>query len=325
VLEDLIDSIRAAVRANDRATGDDTLTIEPVLNWGGFVNRSFRIDDGRRRFLKLANDAVISRGLEKWRELADLLAARYHAPRMLDWLDIPGTPFAGPLFEWIEGRTPTTLNAGLAARISAVIRTLHDDLELAARLGPASSLGRAYLHAYDDRFSEDLAFIALDPPPFITPDLLAWMQNEASSLAAQVQRSAAFDELARSPVHNDLWVNNILVDPGGQWFLLDWDGLALGDPLIDWVMLFGPTRNAPFAATEATIRNHVPLNAAGNERLAVYLQASQLDWVIDPLADWVQAAHEPEHGAQVRAANETVYNASRRAYLSRFSSRPSTD
>jgi aminoglycoside phosphotransferase (APT) family kinase protein len=171
---------------------------------------------------------------------------------------------------------------------------------------------------YHDRFTEDLAFVAGDPPPFVSGDRLAWMQQEAAALETRVRELPAFAEPAVSAIHNDLWVNNVLIDGEGQWHLLDWDGLALGDPLIDWVMLFGPTRDIPRAATEDVIRAHTPLSAAERERLAIYLRASQLDWVLDPLADWVQAAHEPEHGAQVRAANEQVHRLALEVYLTRF-------
>jgi hypothetical protein len=43
------------------------------------------------------------------------------------------------------------------------------------------------------------------------------------------------------------------------------------------------------------------------DRLRLWARATLLDWVIDPLSDWVGAASEPEQGAAIRAANEVVH------------------
>ncbi|HEX9871356.1 MAG TPA: phosphotransferase, partial [Candidatus Tectomicrobia bacterium] len=118
------------------------------------------------------------------------------------------------------------------------------------------------------------------------------------------------------PVHGDLWLNNTLVDSAGRWYLLDWDGLSLGDPVADWAMLFGPSRERPQPATEGVVLSHTILSPAERQRLSVYARASLLDWVIDPLADWVQAGSEPEHGAQVRMANERTHDGAWQLYQS---------
>jgi aminoglycoside phosphotransferase (APT) family kinase protein len=111
-----------------------------------------------------------------------------------------------------------------------------------------------------------------------------------------------------------LWLNNTLVDPAGNWYLLDWDGLSLGDPVMDWSMLFGPTRAVPRETAVSLVTDRVNLTPPEKERLAVYARAALLDWIIDPLADWVQAREEPEHGEQVRAANERTHTSALQRY-----------
>ncbi len=238
---------------------------------------------------------------------------------MVAWLAVPGSPFCGPLFDWIDGTLARVMDQALAVEISGMVERLHSDAELATRLpGPVGSCAQAYLSTYHSRFTEDLAFVAADPPPFVDGDLIAWMGRQVAMLESQALTLAAFLEPADRPVHRDLWLNNIMLDPRGDWHLLDWDGLVLSDPVIDWAMLFGPTRGRPQAAREEDVLEHALLSAEQRQRLAVYAQASQLDWILDPLADWVQGGHEPEHGDQVRAGNERIHRQALEVYEARY-------
>lgn len=294
--------------------------IEPVLNWGGFMNRSFRISDGRQRFfLKLTSYPEIRRGLEQWRDVAPRLETRYRAPRMMGWVDLPTVGFGGPLFEWIDGRTPATLTPDLASRISALIQDLHEDVALSRELsGGTQSCTDAYLRAYHHRFTEDLAGIAASPPPFVDNRLIEWMKHRVEVLEAKARELSAFQGAADRPIHGDLWLNNVWVRVDTNWHLLDWDGLCLSDPVIDWTMLFGPTRQRPVASGVDEVLKHARLGHQERARLDVYVEASQLDWVIDPLSDWVESEHEPEHGAAVRTANEHVHRQALEAYRMRY-------
>ena len=317
----LVEPIRAWLASQARILDldVDSVSIEPILNWGGFVNRSFRVSAGHRRlFLKLTSYSE-KRGLEVWRRVAPRIESRYHGPRMVGWLDLPSRSFSGPLFEWIDGGTPARLDHELAAGISRAVSGLHDDIDLGRQLpGPVRSCAEAYLGSYHDRFSEDLATVAADPPPFVDDALIAWLEGRIRDLEARARESPAFHALADRPVHGDLWLDNVLVDRDGGWYLLDWDGLSLGDPVIDWTMLFGPSRDHPKAATEDIVLTHAPLSRDERDRLAVYAEASQLDWVLDPLADWVQGGQEPEHGARVRLANERIHAQALEAYRERY-------
>lgn len=191
---------------------------------------------------------------------------------------------------------PAALSPELAGEVGRVLARLHEDRELASSLSqegdPVQTCARAYLHSYHDRFLEDLAFIEADPPPFVGRDLLEKLREEADALAAHVLRSAAFEALADRPAHRDVWRDNILVDHAGGWFLLDWDGLALADPVMDWAMFLGPSPEDLQPASEEAVLAHGALGAAERRRLSTYARASLLDWIIDPLADWVQGGRE---------------------------------
>ena len=122
------------------------------------------------------------------------------------------------------------------------------------------------------------------------------------------------DEPADAPTHRDLWLDNLLVSERGDVTILDWDGLGLGDPVMDWAMLFGPARHDPRPVTERGVE--VPgLTDGERARLPLWARATLLDWIIDPLSDWVGAATEPEHGAVIRIANEGVHGRALALYL----------
>jgi aminoglycoside phosphotransferase (APT) family kinase protein len=307
-----------ALHAADLGLDGRQLTIAPIMNVGGFVNHSFRVSDGRvRYFLKLAADAEASPGLARWRAVAPILAQRYRAPRMVGWIDVGPPVRSGPIFEWIEGDVPKHLEAVPIETLSSVIRSLHADTELASLLAsaddPITSCADAYSQGYHRRFHADLEFIASDPPPFVDERLLGWLRTEALELRSRVASAGAFEEPADRPTHGDLWLNNLLLATADRWFILDWDGLALGDPVLDWAMLFGPSRTDVRSRAEQ-VHAAVSLDSAERDRLDLYARASVLDWIIDPLSDWVQAANEPRFGPELRTDNERVHRAALATY-----------
>ncbi|MGH7637869.1 MAG: hypothetical protein ACREOK_09480, partial [Gemmatimonadaceae bacterium] len=101
-----------------------TLEVEYVLNWGGFVNFSYRIRDARRAYhLKLSRSAEDQHALRQWMTLAPLLEP-YHAPPILEWIELGSA--AGPLFPHLRGSSPA-LSRDVIAELVPVLRLLNAD------------------------------------------------------------------------------------------------------------------------------------------------------------------------------------------------------
>lgn len=299
-LEPLV-AAELATRADKLGLSAASLRVEYVLNWGGFVNQSFRIDDGRRRLhLKLSDTQA---ALATWYRIHADLTAKYHAPPVLDWGTIGGSDHQGLLFPHLQGATPAGWNPELRRAVAAVVKALHADHDLRERARPGQEPSSCVSGYYDDfhrRFTEDLAYVSARPPEFVTKDVIAWMDEEVEVLASMVARSAAFAELADALIHGDLWPNNVLEAPNGAWFLLDWDDLRLGDPILDLAKLLDPgmSEGEPPSADEVTAL--VGTDPAARERLALYSRAIALDWIIDPLADYLAADQAPRYTSRVR-------------------------
>ncbi|MEN8374800.1 MAG: aminoglycoside phosphotransferase family protein [Gemmatimonadota bacterium] len=322
--DDLAERVGAAlVRAGHLSGKAAALpAVTPILNWGGFVNRSFAATDGRARLhVKLAEYSENRRELRRWHAVSALLNERYRAPLVLAWVDIEGTPYAGLVSEWIEGETPAALSPSVRKQTAASIDALHRDEELADALRGLGDAPRtcfdAYSATYDERFVGDLEGVGESPPPFLSRETIAWMEEETKALAVMASNSAAFQEQAVSPSHGDLWLNNLIVQPDGEVCVCDWDDVSLGDPVMDWAMLFGPSRTDLLPRAEDAA-DRLGLAAAERERLALYARASLFDWLLDPLADWVEADRMPEHREEVRAANRRVHERALDLYRERY-------
>ncbi len=296
--------------------------VEYVPNWGGFGNASFRVRDGVHDLrLKLAYDAEAIARLRRWESLASILHERYAAPRMEGWAHIPGTPYEGPVFEWVEGRIPTAVDAALASRVGALLERLADDEDVASALSP--SAGRrtcrdVYLSILDRRFREDLRLLEAERPPFVSSADLEWFRLEIDAIAHEVAVEPAFDEPARSATHGDLWLDNLILGPKGRLAILDWDDLALGDPVLDWSTFLGPTRADLRASDARLLPPRLAASRAARERFRLHGRAHLLDWIVDGMADWIEAQvlDEPER-SRVRAEKERTIRSARRAYETR--------
>jgi hypothetical protein len=290
----------------------DNLQVTPILNWGGFVNRSFKISDGRSAFcLKLASNPERHGRLRQWHTLGTHLTQHYRAPRIHDWLELEGTPCAGILCDWLEGSAPEILTAPLLDLVNPLLVDLHADRHLARALTRADRTSRTcadtYLETYHDRFVEDLELVGASPPPFVPAERLRWIEQEVALIGERVRNTPEFEEPASAPIHGDFWLNNLLVDGNGRIFVLDWDEMSLGDPVLDWTMLLGPSRPDPLPATARAELKTVQFTPAERARLDVYARASLLDWILDPLADWVAARDEPQQFHAIQPANERVH------------------
>jgi Ser/Thr protein kinase RdoA (MazF antagonist) len=305
------DSLRARVSdyfTHHAASFDldpNTLIVEYVLNWGGFVNHSYRIRDAVRAYhLKLSASAEDQEALRRWMGLAPVLE-RYHAPPILEWIDLG--PVAGPLFPYLPG-SPPTLSEHVVDEVIRVLRRLNADRALATALQPPQSVNArvTYLGSFHDRFTEDLRGIRESRPPFVSEDLLRWLEHEVHVLSQAIASAAAFDEPLTTAVHGDLWLNNILWVSSSDWYLVDWDDMQIGDPAADLAALLGPSARdlRPLKMVE-----HVEglLTSTQRARLPHLGRATLLDWVIDPVADWIEVTTAPEHQHAVRAEKERIH------------------
>lgn len=298
----------------------DSVTARYVLNWGGYGTPSFTVTDGRRAYhLKLAPESEDRQGLRQWWELRALLTARYHAPTAVAWIALPESGVEGLLFVHVEGSHPPPERwSEPLDEVLALLPALHADPDLAARLPAAygPTYRDCFLDTYVHRLDEDLDIVEPEPPPFVSRELLDWMRRETRRLEALVRAEPAFDGPALAPVHGDLWTNNILVGSDG-WHLLDWDGLARGDPAMDYGMLLGPALEG---ATRRPLEDFplVPRDAAFRARIELYRRAYLLDWTVDVLADWVDAPRVPEHQEAMRARKQQEHIEYLRRYRERF-------
>jgi hypothetical protein len=311
LLEKARDHFRAHAASYDLDPA--TLRIEYVLNWGGFVNHSYHVRDARRRYhLKLATLPEYLEGLRQWFELAPLLVP-YRAPRIVSWIDLGAA--AGLLFDFAPGGRPA-LTEDLLSELLPVLQVLHADPALGAALreGRAAPTARdVYAATLEERLTEDLRGIRAEPPPFISRALLQELDDEVGALARAIEASAAFDEPMHGAVHGDLWLNNILWDGKGQWHLLDWDDACIGDPALDLATLLGPT------AEDLTPLKHVDrasavLSPGARARLPLLGRATLLDWVIDPVSDWIDAREAPSLADAVRPEKERIHRAALALY-----------
>jgi aminoglycoside phosphotransferase (APT) family kinase protein len=243
-----------------------------------------------------------------------LLSDRYAAPRMAGWLRIPDSPLEGPVFEHIDGATPQGRTAGLIESIAPLLTALHADADLAARIatGPPRPCRDTFARTCLRRFREDLELVRAGCPPFVSAPLLAGMEREIDALDRASATHPAFAEVAATPAHADLWLNNLLVD-GERLWVLDWDDLSIGDPALDWATVLGPTRAD---LTPADV-DAIPADARTDgvaARLPLYARASLFDWLLDPLADWIAADEAPGHAATVRAEKERLHHAALALY-----------
>ncbi len=328
-LEELRGRLVAHLAASAPSFGlrSPSLEVAYVPNWGGFVNASFRVGDRGSRTVrvKLAHDPESIAGLRRWRDVATILRDRHRAPKMLGWVALPGTtPYEGPVFEWIEWTVPAARDARLLAEVGDTLRRLHADRDLAVSLG-ASDARRTCRDVFREglhrEFVEDLRAVGATRPPSVTSDDLAWMRDEAARIVADVAVEGAFDAPASIPCHGDLWLDNLVRGANGRLVILDWDGLSLGDPALDWALFLGPTRGSLRPARASDLPPDLAADSAFRARFDLYARASLFDWALDGLADWIEAAVLGDGAEEVRREKERVSLSAMAAYRAEFPAR----
>ena len=192
----------------------------------------------------------------------------------------------GQIFEHIEGVHPT----GQAAtdRLLRSARRLHADEELATKLGFSqgpTTVGQYFEGQHICRLETDIKIIRDTAPPSIADDgFLKWIKDETEDLKRTVRSSAAFAVQARWPTHGDLYEGNTLLTDDGRWYVFDWDDLALGDPVADYIIVLRKSarRDPDFDWR----RYEVEATDEGfGERMRFYARASLLYEIVDGLAE----------------------------------------
>ena len=196
---------------------------------------------------------------------------------------------SGLVFERIEGAPPV---AGTSTQaLVALAGRLHADQELASRIrvfSGAATVGQWFERMHIRRWDIDIRIIRdAAKPPLADTMLLGWMESETRRLAQTVRNSVAFDVPVQWPTHGDLYEGNTLITNTGDLYVLDWDDLALGDPVADYVpvlwdaALHDPAFDWQRLGVEATDDGFA-------HRMRFYARATLLDEVIDGLAEYVE-------------------------------------
>lgn len=272
----------------------DSLKVEPILNWGGFVNQSFHLCDGEQHLhLKVTQEFDNVEGLRRWYALREHLHQHYRAPRVLGWIEQP----AGLVFESVEGRQPDLASSSLFGEVCQLLRQLHQDPVLKRALaGTSKTCAKDFEDVFIDRFLADLEIVRGARPPFLSLARLDWMERQVSRLCQRVRTTPAFELPAEASIHGDPWEGNLLETEAG-WCLLDWDDLHLGDPAQD-LAIFRSRRWIRSGQADCWLEGE--FSGALGERMKVYEQACLLDGVLDVLADWVEAEKIPAHREALR-------------------------
>lgn len=321
-LESLAAEVRSHFRAQASRYGLNSadLRVESVLNWGGFVNAHFEVGDSRHRWhLKLTNSLEGARALRRWAQLSAVLETSYHAPRLIERVELNGTGFEGLLFERSSGSPVDLLSSpSLLRDVLRLVRDLHRDDGLARELAVDGIVGaarRSILAHYIECLEADLEESGDRYP--VSRETVAWMRGEVAILRGMIEAESSFDEVRATPVHEDLWAGNILAETSDRWIILDWDGLTLGDPVLDYAVLLWP-----LVRQGADAESWLGADARDDafmRRFRLCARANLLDDVIDSLADWVEAEAAPTHVQQVRAKRLADHERALHEYRNRYS------
>ena len=269
------------------------VTVEYRYFGGSLERRHYAISGGEAEYhLKLAHIPDHLARLRKWHSLGRTLHERFRAPRIVDWIDVPGPDFSGLLFEHIHGHVwDFGEQPRLAPEVIDLVHRLHEDKELQRelrRFTPGGACSDYFNSVWRRRIRRDLPIVEKRPPAFVAGDTLRWMREESLKIEAAAADMEAFSHPAASPVHGDLWPGNILVTEDGSLRIIDWDDLALGDPALDFAVLLDPVLGGDLESSIAGLLPFRP-DAAFLERMEVCLRAQRLYRAIEAPAEYLEA------------------------------------
>lgn len=291
----------AKTHAERLGLASDRIAITRVVNPTGWhANVSCTIADEVTQFhAKLTREPA---ELRKLLAVSDRLTSRYRMPPILAWIDLGD--LAGILMPSIPSQPAPE---SLIPAVMELADRLHSDADLANALPQderPASFRDAFLNTWIERFTTDLDELETSDsvPPFVTTATMAWMRWEINRLAALTE-TAAFDAQPTTAIHGDLQLANVLMEPTGRWWVVDWDDLDYGDPAADLATLLAPliVRDEPVEAWLGT------RDADFLRRFALHRRAVLLDLVIDSLADWADADRVPEAATRIRNVKQAAH------------------
>ena len=286
--DDLTYELSAHLAAGSKRYGLDggALRLEPFAHSAVEATRSFTARDRDHAVHVKLWHTERQTVRDRWLAVHEVLESRHNAPRVIDTVDLPRVYATGLIFEQIDGVRPTGRES--TKRLLGSALRLHADEELAGRIGSpkgSTTVGQYFEDLHIRNLYKDISIIRdTTRAPIVEDHLLTWMEHETRELRRTAQSSAAFEAQARWPTHGDLYEGNTLLTDAGVLYVLDWDDLALGDPVADYIIVLRkPARRDPDfdwrdLGVEAT-------DDGFGERMRFYARASLLYNVVDGLAE----------------------------------------
>ncbi|WP_134117183.1 phosphotransferase family protein [Kribbella kalugense] len=195
---------------------------------GGFAAR-VQLSDGRNVFIKAAPDTTHDfEAYQREAEVVPRLPNAVRAPAIIttahtgDWFAV--------VSEWVDGRMPGSPWTGEDfARVTAACE------EMAVALRPSPLDG---LRMFGELVGDDLTV----PQRILTGDLPlpSGLQEWSPRVLPEVAELAAAGPevlVGDTATHSDLRPDNLLIDPHGACWTVDWNWLTLGPRWVDWVGL----------------------------------------------------------------------------------------
>lgn len=218
----------------------------------------------------------------------------------------------------MQGRTANfNVDRDLLQQLIELAGRLHRDQEIhsyVSNVEPAKTCLDHFLETYIERFTGDLEIVKTHDLPFVSGRLLEWMQQETELIRETANHVPSFQQPAMEPVHGDLSEANVLL-ASGNWFVVDWDDLTLGDSAVELAVLLWPIAwqggNWQDFLTAKTGKSF-------SQRLELCLRAQLLDEVIDPLADYVEAQAVPSKLEAVQLAKRKRHEEALAMYTGRY-------
>lgn len=237
-----------------------------------------------------------------WLASREILESRYRAPVIVANFEFPIENVVGLVLEFVDGSQP--IAGSKKNEMTDLVWDLHHDDELYSILsqdGKGTTHSEYFRSSFGTRWIQAMGLISeSDLTPVETP--IEWMRDESRLLIDYVDGLDEFSTTSRSPVHGDFYEGNVLETSNDEWFVIDWDDLAIGDPAADLIKLVGRGNSAlKRSILERYSDRHL------SRRIRFYERATLLDKVIDGLADYLVLSREGDDALELRSHKLEAY------------------